>query len=606
MQTSNLLPGDGRRQARRCARLLALAALLAAGPGTTASRGGSVEFVEVRVKGRSPNATESGILRQDLRVAAGFVARTSLHLYVTEGRDVWERDVAPALADALKSGPEAVMRLPTTLPDSVASAGPNIDGGVVEFALPGGRGDGLIAIYLPDLLDRGGSDEGLLDAAKPNKGLYVAGVSVERDKDPSFDALYLPSRPKGMTRGSPPDVKVRELPGDGRGDLVIFRGKGGSGGDGDALRRDLSALLGRDRLTPSDLRAFPSGKDGLDRDLKTFRIDVETLEVDGGSYRTLTRDPRDWDFEDRRLAHPVRYLTFSAPVEVAGEGGRSALIVGGVALYAPLLLTARQAPLYINVSARAFAEAVHGGEVPFLREGDELYFHRAHLDRWKQGRALEGNGRAYGSKGAARRIEDLASEARSKGLGRAVGQPQPRRFQPSPHDAPDDSPPVRGRIFADDLTQWLHHYDSKADLPGSGPVFSLKSAVGGARFSARLGGGGGARAAPSRGAPALDMVDLYSLDPTCVHGQQVVASVGFVLDHIPDGEEATLTLEWSLTSGGPALARFSAEIVREAGEHEVHLEAGCPGERGTGTYEVILSWPATGLTVSRTTSVVSR
>ncbi len=575
------------------------------GPATTATRDGAVKFVEVRKKDRSLTATESKILRQDLRVSSGIVARTSVHLFVAEGRDVWDRDVAPALADALRGGPEAVMRLGPNLPSTVAVAGPYIEGGVVDFALPGRRGDGVMAVYFPDLIDRRDGDPELLDAAVPNKGLYVSGVSVERTHDPETIGLYLPSRPKGMTRGSPPDVKPRDLPRDGEGDLVIFRGKGGSGSDAEPLRSDLERLLDRDRFSPGDLRSFPKGKDGLDRDLKTFRVEARTLEADDGWYRTLARDPDDWDFETVRLAHPVRYVAFSAPVELAGaDGGRRTVIFGGVALYTPLMLTARQAPLYLGVGARAFAEAVHGGEVPFLRDGDAVFFHRAHLDRWKEGGALEGEGRAYGSKGSARRVEELASELRSKGIGRAARKPLPRRFQPSPDDAPDDAPPVRGRVYSDDLNQWLRHFDRRADLSGPGAVFAMKRAGGGARFSAGFGGGGRARS--SGGDPLLELVELYPVDPTCVQGQQVVASVNFVVDQIPKGEEATLTLEWSLVSGTNALVRFSAEIVREAGEHEVHVEAGCPGERGTATFEATLTWQETGLTANQTTTVVSR
>ncbi len=155
-----------------------------------------------------------------------------------------------------------------------------------------------------------------------------------------------------MTRGSPPEVKPRELPGGGEGDLTILRGKGGSGRDAESLRSDLSALLDRDRITPRALRPFPSGKDGLDRDLKTFRVQGSSLDAEAGWYRTLAQDPRDWDLEEGRLVHPVRYVAFSAPVELADEdGGRTALIIGGVALYTPLMLTARQAPLYLDVGA---------------------------------------------------------------------------------------------------------------------------------------------------------------------------------------------------------------------------------------------------------------
>lgn len=579
--------------------------LLAASPGDSASRDGTVRFEGTRAQDGPIERIESRILRLDSRAARAFVTRTALHVFVADGREVWDDGVAPLLADALAEGPGAIARLPAQLPASVAVAGPNIDGAVVEFALPGGRGDGLVAIQLPLLLDRGKSDRALLDSPWPNKGLYVSGVDVAEDPDADLVGVYVPGRPKTLSRGAPPAVSARELPRQGRGDLVIFRGKGGSGDDASSLRQGLQGFLGASRILGDRLRTFPKGDDELTRELKSFRVPTRTLEVERSWYRGLALDPRDWEFSEGRVVHPVHYVAFSAPVVVQdADGTESTLIVGGVALYAPLLLTARQAPLYVGSDPRGFYEAVHAGEVPFLRQGDAVFFHRAVLDRWKKGIWKVGSGKTYGTKGTVKRVEQLARELKSKGLARAAGQPMPRRFQPAPDDAPEGSPPVRGRVYAGDLHQWLQHWDPKADLPGTEPPRSLAHAAGGARLRGGF-GGAGEKSRPT-GVKGLELVELYTLDPTCTSGQQVTGALSFVLDGVPDGEEAPILLQWSLNRDGRALVRFSAEIRREAGEHEIHVEAGCPSERGTATFEVTASWVDEGFEESLTTSVVSR
>ena len=590
---------------RAGAGLFVALSLLLAVPGGSAERVGTVRWEGVKDKDRSLTKVESAILRQDPRAAAAVLSRTSVHLFVAEGRASWDRDVAPLLSDALQSGPQAVARLASAMPAGIATAGPNIDGGVVSFALPGKRGEGVMAIRFPDLLDRSRTDSEVVDSPWPNRGRFVAGVDVEADRDADIVGVYVPSRPKGLSRGAPPDVRPKELPRDGRGDLVIFRGKGASGDDAESLRRDLRDVLGASTVPMESLRSFPKGKDDLTRDLKTFRVEADTLETDGGWYEALARDPRDWDFASERVTHPVRYIAFSAPAAVEDSDGTvSTLILGGVALYTPVLLSASQAPLYLGVKPRTFYEAVHAGEVPFLREKGSMLFHRAWLDRWKGGGSRTPRGRTFGTKGTARRIEEIADEARSKGIGRAAGKVMPRRFEPAPDDAPSGSPPVRGRVFSDDLNPWLRHFDTRAEINGAKTSYALKRAAGGTRFEAGFGGGSGG-GGPTRG-PGLEIVDLYTLDPTCTQGQQVVGALGFVLDGVPDGEEATLLLQWSLSRDGRALVRFSAEIAREAGEHEVHVEAGCPSDRGTATFEVIASWVDKGIEQTRSTTVVSR
>ena len=96
----------------------------------------------------------------------------------------------------------------------------------------------------------------------------------------------------------------------------------------------------------------------------------------------------------------------------------------------------------------------------------------------------------------------------------------------------------------------------------------------------------------------MELVDVYPVKPQCAPGEKVQAVIEFVVDRIPEGEEATLSLEWSMSSGGPALARLSATLLREAGEHELVVEAGCPSNADSGELGVILTWPDTALSVT--------
>jgi hypothetical protein len=587
------------------------AALAVPSHGSGAARTGAVQFSGTSASDRSLRSVESDILRGGLESAASIVTRTGVHLFVAESEQAWNQEIAPGLNAALGDGPAAVARFADGLPPSIAQAGPAIEGGVLRFALPDGRGEGLFAIYFPDLLDRSGKGLGRLNAAVPNEGLFVSGVSVKRADAPSFTSMYLPSRPKGLSRGKVPDVKLRELPEDGEGDLTIWRGKGGSGADGDALGKDLQRLLRADTIDAGLLRDFPKGSDDLVRSLQTSRSDQELLVVGDGWYRTLADGPDAWETMGGKSAHPARYVAFSAPVALADRSGEpvGTVILGGVAFYTPLMLDPDEARRYANKAPTAFFASVARGELPFFRDGDRLWFYRGHLDQWSAGKDRQRRGRAWRARDVPERIKELASQAGSRKLARAAGQPMPMRFEPTPaperEERGEDAAIVRGRVHDGDIAHWLRHWDRDAELDGPPAVFALASAPGGARFEASFHGAPAPVAAPAprREGPLLELVDVYAAEPTCVPGQAVIGVVEFVIDSIPNGEEAELELEWSVSAGGPALARLSASLLRVAGEHEVLFEGGCPSNGSAADLGVTLSWPATGLSVAGTASV---
>lgn len=597
---------------RRLRTLALCCALLIAGltssSGDGAASTGGVEFTDTHVSDRSLRATESAILRSGPKAASRVLSRTGVHLFVAESEGQWNSHIADGLDKALEDGPLAVAAFADGLAPEIVRAGPDVEGGVMHFELPGGRGEGAIAIYFPDLLDRTGEDFGRLNAVVPNKGLYVSGVSVKRSKEdePAFSGMYLPSRPKGLTRGKVPSVKLRELPRGGSGDLAILKGKGASGDSGEKYKEELKRLMGADTVSAQSLRDFPKGIEDLVGSLRTSRSEQDVLRVSETWSGTLAAGPAGWETEATRSFHPTRYLAFSAPVAISDANGEriGTVILGGVALYTPLMLEPEEARRYVNKSATAFFGSVHRGEVSFFEDGDDLFFFRGHLDQWRAGKGRQRRGRAWRPKATPGRIKELASESRSKRLMKALSSPMPIRFTGVPpeelRDRPDGAPPVRRRVFDGDLVGWLGHWDRKAQLEGSKPVFALTSTAGGALFEASFDLGQGDEVVKGRGGgePVLEIVDVYPVHATCTPGESVVGVVEFVLDSIPDGEEASLVLEWSVSSGGPALARLSAVLQRVAGEHEVLFEAGCPSDGTTAELGVRLSWEVTGLEVS--------
>jgi hypothetical protein len=476
--------------------VLVLALLLPA-TATSVSRTGEIPIRGLTAKKQSVKATESKVLRQELSAARTFYSRTGVYVFVAESTADWDHHVAPGLAEALQGGPDDLKSFATSLPSGIGSAGPDIAGGMVRFELPDGRGRGVVAVALPDLVERGRADSSLTNAKKPNTGLFLSGVSVKPDDEPSFGSVYVPGRPRSLTRGRAPTVEPRDLPSRGRGALTIFRGQGGSGDEGEDLRDELSRFLKREDLPAGAMRSFPK-KDELVRDFRTFRVATEDIEVEEGWYRALSRSPDAWKRVRRKVTHPTRYVVFSAPVAVregrGDDGPLRSLIVGGVALYTPLLMTPSQAALWSG-QGTAFFEAIHSGEVPFLRDRDDVYLFRGHVDRWAKGRSKSGNGKARTYRKARRRVEGWADKHSSRGLNKAASGPLPFRFVPIPDSdreaLVDATRAARGRVFQDDLVEWMRHHDAKADLAGPDAVFAMRSNAEAAVFQARLGSGGG-------------------------------------------------------------------------------------------------------------------
>jgi len=576
--------------------------------GDGASRTGEVEFTDTHTADRSLRATESAILRSGPQAAAEVLSLTGLHLFVAESEREWNSQIAVGLDKALEDGPLALAAFVDGLGPSIVRAGPDLQGAVMQFELPGERGEGTLAIYFPELLERTGKDTGRLNAVAPNKGLYVSGVSVKRSRRdvPAFSGMYLPSRPKGLTRGKIPSVRLRGLPRDGRGDLAILKGKGASGDNADRYREELERLSGTNTFSARSLREFPKGGEGLVRSLRTSRSEQTVIQVTENWPRTLAAGPQNWVTESVESSHPTRYLSFSAPVAVSDETGArtGTVILGGVALYTPLMLQPEEARRYVNKSPSAFFGSVHRGELSFFQEGEDVFFFRGHLDEWREGRGRQRRGRSWRRKALPDRIKELAVESRAKRLTRASSSAMPTRFQKIPSeelsDRLSDPPQVRRRVFDGDLLGWLKHWDRKAQIGGPDPVFSMRATQRGARFEAAFDLTSDAELTErlGEGEPILEVVDVYPVYPSCTPGEPLLGVVEFVLDRIPDGEEAELVLEWSSSSGGPALARLSAGLLRVAGEHEVLFEAGCPSSGTTAELGVSLTWPATGLEVS--------
>jgi len=583
----------------RLARFATLGLLCALGTSDVgaAQRVGTVSFDDVRASDRSLASVESALLRKGPRAGSSVLSRTGLHLFVAESEAAWNEHLGETLMGAIEQGPDAVEKLARSLDPSIAQAGPEVEGGLLHFQLPDRRGEGALAVWFPQLLDMSRRNLGSLDAEQPNEGLYVAGVDVDDASRPTVHGLYLPSRPKSLTGGRIPDMNLRELPRGGEGSLAIFRGKGAPGGDGDKFRDELRRLLKGDSVSGKQLRDFP--KDGdLVGSLRRVRAEQTVMEIEGDWYKALAWGPGAWDTRTEKAVHPSRYVVFSAPVGVSDEDGKlkGMVVLGGVAWYTPLMLRPDEARWYVNKSASAFFGSVQRGELPFFRDDEDVYFYRGHLDAWKTTKNRQRRGRAWSRKQVPDRIKELASQARSRNVSKAGGAPMPMRFEQRPDVEKEvTKPPVRGRVFDGDIVGWLRNWDRKADLDGPDGIWSLTGGKG-ARFEAGFDlSGKVVAAAPTSSGPLLRVKDVYTVDSSCKPGTQVRGVVQFVVDRIPEGEEAALKLEWSVSSGGPALARLSANLVRVAGEHEVVFEGGCPSDGRTAELGVILSWPETGL-----------
>ena len=475
------------RQASRSSRAICLlVAILLTPLAADAGRDRGLRIDGLELKERTTRATERAILSTSPAEARTFLSRTAAWLIVADSRQDWDRHVAPALQDGLGKGgsPEAVASALGALPSTVRVSGPELEGGLVRLDLPAERGRVYAAWYLPQLLKSGRDTAALLNSRRPNVGLFLAGADVRREsKDAAGErltGLYVPSTPKGLTRGVPPAMEVRELPRGGRGSLAIFGGRGGSGDEGELILEELKRFVGRDELDAGRMRAWPENG-VLQQALRTIRVPSDRLVRGADWYEALALDPTGWQFEPAQVRHPSRYLAVSSPIVTTTETGggqrRKEAIIGLVAFYAPLLMAPDEAAVYAGRGSREFFASVQNGEVPFLRHGENLWFYRGHLDRWRNGAARRPGGKARSYKEAKKQAFAWADRERSRALDLAARGPLPFRYQPIPTDELDQMVDrrrrVRGRIYRDDLAEWLRHFDRELDAGELDPVFAL-------------------------------------------------------------------------------------------------------------------------------------
>jgi excisionase family DNA binding protein len=169
-------------------------------------------------------------------------------------------------------------------------------------------------------------------------------------------------------------------------------------------------------------------------------------------------------------------------VTVVEDGGqtRREVIVGIVAMYAPLLLTPEEAPAYAGVEARTFYEAVQEGAVPFLRVESDVLFYRPWVDRWVEGRGRRASGRSMSYRSARKKAFGWADRLRSRSLDKAARGPLPFRMEAIPEEQLEEMVDrrrrFRGRVFRDDLSEWLGHFDQDLETGDLETVWAMTGA----------------------------------------------------------------------------------------------------------------------------------
>lgn len=433
---------------------------------------------------QSDRETEDGLLREEVESLRGLFVRTGMYLFVTESRGAWDRDVSPALDEALSTSPAALGRLARDLPRTVTVVGPDVAGARVEFDLPADRGRGAVAVHLPDVIKQGRADSSLLNARVPNQGRFLSAVDARREKDDDGErlvAVYAPARPRPLDPGGAPSTNPQDLPGGGRGDLVLWRGRVGSGSEAEDYRDELRGWVGRDDLPTQPMRSFPGRDEELARNLRSMRVTSQVPATPEGWYRTLSAKPSSWEMERRKVKHPTRYVAGTAPVTALVErDGRTEtreLIVGFVGLYSRLLMTPEEAPLAADASGEDFYAAVHAGELPFLRDRDDLWFLRAHVLRWADGEEKRASGKGRRYREAVELLRRWGDRERLRGAERIARNPLPFRYEPIPSDEleemVDRRRTARGRVFSDDLAAWARHWDSSFERGDIEPAYAL-------------------------------------------------------------------------------------------------------------------------------------
>ena len=615
--------------------LLATAALLvvsaASGARKMAQR--QVTFDGVLIRDQDPTTMEKGILRTDLRVLRGFRSREALWVLIAPSRAAWDRDVAPGLAEALDRPPAEFKTFASFLPASIGRAGPNVAGALLHVELPTDRGCGLVAFHLPPLINEGREGTGLLNSPQPNLGQWISGADVATASDSAETTvrhLYLPGWPGPLGRSGPPTVPMRPLPADGRGSFVLFGGQVEQGDRGGELREALWDYATEDELPLAPMETFPRRLDSLGQMLRSVRLEGQALDTAEGAASTLSQAPGHWTWQQRPVRHPTRYLSLAAPVTVGipgqEHGDLHSAVVGVVAFYTPLVMDIEEAPLWLGVDPEEFARAVHRGEIPFLRDGEDVLFYRGHLARWMRREAREPSGKLNAPDEAAELARGWGERYKLRGLERASRGPLPQRLAPIPGkeraELVDERLAARGVVDRDDLAAWLRHFEPKLKPGDLDPVWSLSFSVvaaelpvafsleepwqpepergtasagvaeqwgartsegdGGAAATADLssGGAGGSRTAAWSGDLSLELLDLYAGDAVCRMGSEARVAVEFDLSGVPEGSAAKLRVEWDLLRDGRSMRRDAWNLERGSGSHEVEFSVPCPDQEG--------------------------
>jgi hypothetical protein len=629
--------------------LLAAATLLVVGGAFGARKKAErkVAFDGVLVRDQDSATMEKGLLRTEPRVLRGFRSREALWVLVAPSRAAWERDVAPGLAEALDKPPADFKTFASFLPASIGRAGPHVAGGLLHVELPGGRGRGLVAFHLPPLINEGREGTGLLNSGTPNLGQWISGVDVSTASDSAehpVTSFYMPGWPGPLGRSGPPTVPMRPLPKGGSGSFVLFGGQVAEGDQGGELRESLWDYATEDELPLGPMETFPRRLDSLGQMLRSVRLEGEALDTAEGAYATLSQAPGNWTWQSRAVRHPTRYLSLAAPVTVAmpGQSGGDvhSAVVGIVAFYSPLVMNIEEAPLWLGVDAERFASAVHRGEIPFLRDGEDVLFYRGHLARWMRREVRETSGKGETPEAAAELARSWGERYRLRGLERASRGLLPQRFAPIPEkeraELVDERLVARGLVDKDDLAAWLRHFEPKLKPGDLDPSWTLSFSVtaaelpvefsleapwqpepertastagsaavadqwgargsgggGGAAATADLssGGGGGATGAAWSGDLSLQLLDLYSADTVCRMGSEATVAVEFDLGGVPEGSAAKLRVEWDLLRDGRSVQRDAWNLERGSGSHEVEFAVPCPDEEGVAELYLALLAP---------------
>lgn len=618
---------------------LAAAALTFLPSPTLLASGRAVSFEGVKAKDQDAHTMEKGLLRSDLSTLRGMRDRTALWLIAAPGA-VWESDVAPMLLSALAGDPGHFERALQSMPSSVVRAGPSIEGGQLRVTLDGG-GDGLLTVHLPMLLSEEPTGTALLNSEHPNKAHFLAGFELKAG-GPGVTSVHLPRGLRPLTRGMPPRVPLQPI---AAGRTWIGLGdEDATGDDARELRKRLGAMQTIPKVAMSDLRPTPRRSASLTESLRSVRLDVQALATPEGVYRTLTQAPSGWTTEQRTVRHPSRYLALGAPVAVRSDTSSASMVLGVIAFYTPLLLTLEEASLLLGVDPKAFAAAVHGGEIPFLRDGNELLFYRPWLTRWTTGAGKKRPGKQWSPADAPAQVTAWGERYSLRSLARAATGALPMRLGEVPakerEQLIDDAQVAWAQAWSDDVAAWLKHLEPGLKQGKQQPLwafdpdeggllvqgsFSLRSgAVAssgpsymdgmGARASGGGGGGaerllgsaGGSIGGGGESSVSVEILDMFSGDAFCPLGRRADAGIEFALDGVPDGQPATLQIEWDLTMAGRSVRRDAFSLQREAGSHEVDFEVPCPDTAGSARLEVVIVDPGGAIAAQGTLELDAR